>query len=225
MRTGRTDKRLNGSIAFVTAVSAIVKSLQIPLPFLPFLAAAGPVPSSILVLGGSSAVGAAVIQLLRAAYPALPILASSSPKHFELVRYLGASSVADYKSVSFVADITAASPAGDGVDVIIDCVSAGASQSDICDVFLSHGSKRYAAIVTGVPISMPESVKRLDVSAWDMVSVPGGEELIPSLTKLVEEGVYKVPLSVRVVGRGLEELGRVLEQVKTASGEKLVVTL
>jgi NADPH:quinone reductase-like Zn-dependent oxidoreductase len=213
------------SVCFVTAVCAIVNSLKIPLPFLQGMSTEGQAPSSILVLGGSSATGAAAIQLLRKAYPSLPILATSSVKHYARLNDLGATYVVDYKSPSVVADIKAASPGAAGVEVIIDCVSAGASQTDISDVLDPAGSKRYAAIITGVPVPVPEGVKKLDVSAWSMVDMQGGKQLIPSLTKLVEEGKYRVPLPVRVVGHGLEELPNVLDEVKTVSGEKMVVTL
>ena len=182
-------------------------------------------PSSILILGGSSATGAAAIQLLRKAYPSLPILATSSVKHYERLNDLGATYVADYKSPSVVTDIKAASPGAAGVEVIIDCVSAGTSRTDIYDVLDPAGSKRYAAIITGVPLPIPKGVNKFDVRAWSMVDMQGGKQLIPSLTKLVEEGKYRVPLPVRVVGHGLEELPSVLDEVKTVSGEKVVVTL
>ena len=185
----------------------------------------GQAPSSVLVLGGSSATGAAVIQLLRKAYPSVPILGTSSVKHHPRVKDLGATYVVDYKSASVVADIKAVSPGFAGVDVIIDCVSAGASQTDISDVFDPSGSKRYAAVLTSVPVPVPEGVTKLDVNAWSMFDMQGGRQLIPSLTKLVEEGTYRVPLPVRAAGHGLEELPNVLDEVKTVSGEKVVVTL
>jgi threonine dehydrogenase-like Zn-dependent dehydrogenase len=124
-----------------------------------------------------------------------------------------------------VAEIMAASPGGAGVDVIIDCVSAGTSQTDISDVLDPSGSKKYAALITGLPISVAEGVNKFDVNAWSMVDMQGGKQLISSLTKLVEEGTYRVPLPVRVVGHGLKELPNFLDKVKTVSGEKVVVTL
>ncbi|SPO04282.1 uncharacterized protein DNG_06965 [Cephalotrichum gorgonifer] len=212
-------------IGFVTAVAAIVNGLKIPLPFLQGLSTEGQAPLSVLVLGGSSATGAAVIQLLRKAYPSLPILTTSSEKSHKLLSDLGATYVTKYKSHSVVADIKAASPGGAGVDVIIDCVSAGARQTDITDVLDPSGSKRYASVVTGVPVPIPEGVSKVDVLASDMVGVQGGKQLIPSLINLVEEGRYRVPLPVRVVGHGLEALADVLDEVKTVSGEKVVLTL
>ena len=213
------------SICFLTAVSAIVNSLKIPLPFLQGTSTEGQAPSSILVLGGSSATGAAAIELLRKAYPSLPILATSSVKHHARLNQLGTTHVFDYKSPSVISDIKAASPGGVGVDTVIDCVSASVSQPDISDVFDPNGSKRYAAVITGLPVQVAEGVNTLDVGAWPMLDMQGGKQLIPSITKLVEEGTYKVPLPVRVVGHGLEELPNVLDEVKVVSGEKVVVTL
>lgn len=138
---------------------------------------------------------------------------------------LGGTYLADYKSASIVADIKAASPRGVGVDVILDCVSAGASQTDICDLLDPSGSKKYAAVITGIPVVVPEGVHKIDVSMGSVVEMQGGEQLFPSLTKLVEEGTYRVSLPVRVVGRGLEQLADVLDEVMTVSGEKVIVTL
>ena len=213
------------SICFVTAVCTIVNTLKIPLPFLQGLSPEGHAPSSILVLGGSSATGAAAVQLLRKAYPSLPVLATSSVKHHARLQDLGATDVFDYKSPSVVADIKTASPSAAGVDVIIDCVSAGASQTDISDVLDPTGSKRYAALITSVLVPVPDGVNKFDVSAVSFIGMQGGKQLIPSLTKLVEAGNYRVPLPVRVVGHGLKELPNVLDEVKTVSGEKVVLTL
>lgn len=209
----------------MTAVAAMVCSLKISLPFLDCMPTVGEAPSSILVLGGSSATGAAAIQLLRTAYPSLHILATSSTKHHARLHDLGANEVIDYKSASVIADILSASPGAAGVDVIFDCVAAGSSQTDISDVLDPKGSKKYAAVVTGNPIAVPEGVTMLNVMAYDLLDVPGNEQLFPSLTKLVESGTYRVPLAVRVVGHGLEELPSVLDEVKSVSGEKVVLTL
>lgn len=209
----------------MTAVCTIVHSLKIPLPFLPGLPTEGKVPSSVLVLGGSSATGAAVIQLLRKAYPLLPILATSSVQHHSRVLDLGATVAINYRIPSVVTDAKAASPGAKGVDVIIDCVSAGVSQTDITDVLDPAGWKKYAAVITGVPVPVPEGVEMILGSATTLFDMQGGDQLISLLTQLVEDGTYTVPLPVRVVGHGLEGLGSVLDEVKSASGEKVVVTL
>ncbi|KAF2754214.1 putative quinone oxidoreductase [Pseudovirgaria hyperparasitica] len=212
-------------ICFTTAVSAIYNSLSIPLPFLTSLPPNGELPSSVLVLGGSSATGASAIQLLRKACPDLPIVVTSSSKHSARLKGLGATSVVDYKSPAVITDIRRESPNGAGVDMILDCVSAGASQTDICNVFYDAGPKRYVAVVTGVPVPVPEDVTLLEANAWTMMGVEGGNEIIASLTKLVEGGIYRTPLPVRNVGHGLETLPDVLDEVVKASGEKLLLSL
>lgn len=47
--------------------------------------------------------------------------------------------------------------------MIVDFVSAGATQTDICDSLDPAGFKLYAATVTGVNIPVPEGVTFSDV--------------------------------------------------------------
>lgn len=109
--------------------------------------------------------------------------------------------------------------------MILDCVAAGASQTDICDMLDPAGSKKYAAVMTGVQVPVPEGVEFVVANAYSMLDMQGGKQLLPSLTHLVEDGILKVPLPVRVLGHGLEQLPDVLDEIKTVSGEKLVVTV
>lgn len=203
----------------------IYGALNIPLPYLPGTSTSGDTPSSVLILGGSSATGAAAIQLLRLAHPSLPILATSSPKNHAHVASRGATRVFDYHSPSVVSDIKTASPGGRGVDMIIDCVSAGASQTDICDVIDPSGSKKYASLMTGVEVPVPQDVTKFDVIGSSLVKLQDREAIVQALTRLVEEDKYKLPVPVRVVGHGLEQLPSVMDEVMSVSCEKLVVTL
>ena len=220
-----TDHAILYRICYNTAVIAIL-GLKIPLPDLPNTSTSGRTPTSILVLGGSSSVGAAAIQLLRLACPSLPILATSSPQHHAHLASLGATKLFDYRSPTVVSDIKAASPDASGVDMIIDCVDAGAAKTDICDVLDPSGSKMYAGVIAGPrSVPVPEGITKLDIGGWSIFDVQGGKQIIPALTRLVEEGKYKVPLPVKVVGHGLEQVPMVMDKVKGVSGEKLVVTL
>jgi NADPH:quinone reductase-like Zn-dependent oxidoreductase len=176
-------------------------------------------------LGGSSATGAAAIQLLRIAYPSLPIYATSSPKHHEHLASLGATEIFDYRSVTVVSDIKNSSPQSKGVDMIIDCVASGAVQRDICDALDPTGSMMYAASITGIDVPVLKGVTKLEISGWALLDLQGGQYVIPSLTKLVEELNYKVPLPVKVVGHGLEQIPDVMDLSFRASGEKMIVTL
>ncbi|RFU27771.1 hypothetical protein B7463_g8581, partial [Scytalidium lignicola] len=213
-------------ICYNTAVCALYSmGLKIPIPNFSLPAVAEKAPLSILILGGSSAIGAAAIQLLRLSYPQLPIFATSSPRNHERLLSLGATKVFDYHSPTLVVDITATSPDARGVDMILDCVAAGATQTGICDALDITGSMKYAAVVSGVNVPVPERVSKLDVVGWALVDMPGGELVIPALTWLIETGQYRVPLPVKVVGNGLDKVPEVLNQVKSVTGTKLVVTL
>lgn len=109
--------------------------------------------------------------------------------------------------------------------MILDCVSAGATQTDICSVFSATGSKRYASIITSTTAPVPEDVTRVDVDGWSLLEMPGGDSVLPALTGLVEEGRYKIPVGVKGIGRGLERIPDVMDEVMKASGEKLVLAL
>ena len=173
-------------------------------------------------MGGSSSTGANAIQLLRLAYPSLAIFATSSSKHHAHLTELGATKLFDYRSPTLISDVKAASTGASGVDMIIDCVGAGLKQTDICDVLDPAGSKLYSSVFTGVNVAVPEWVTKHNISGWSVFDVQGGKDIIPALTKLIEEGKYKVPLPVKVVGHGLEQVSEALDQVDQVSGEKLV---
>ncbi|KAH8807472.1 putative quinone oxidoreductase [Xylogone sp. PMI_703] len=213
-------------ICYNTAICGLYGlNLRIPIPPFDDPAVTEQAPSSILILGGSSAIGAAAIQLLRLAYPQLLIFATSSPSNHERVLSLGATQPFDYHSSTLVADIKAASPAARGVEMILDCVSAGAAQTDIYDALDVTGPKKYAAVISGIEFPVPEHVTKLDISGWALVDMPGGERIIPALTWLIETGKYRVPLPVKVVAEGLDQIPNVLDQIKSVTGTKLVVKL
>ena len=213
------------SICYNTAVIAILEGLKVALPYIPGTVATRSIPKSVLVLGGSSSVGASAIQLLRIAYPSLPIFTTSSPTHHKTLISLGATKAFDYHSTTLVADIKSATPGLSGVDMIIDCVGSGSQQTDIFQVFDPSQSKLYSSVFTGVDIPVPEGVTKQNISGWSIFAVQGGKAIIPALTKLVEAGTYKLPLSVKVVGHGLDHIADCLDLTKTVSGEKLVVTV
>lgn len=79
--------------------------------------------------------------------------------------------------------------------------------------------------MTSKSASVPEGVTKLETGGWTLLGMPGGEQVIPSLTQLIEEGRYKLPAEVKVVGHGLEQIPEVMDQVRGVSGQKLIVTL
>lgn len=217
---------MDSRVGYCTAVSAISGSLNIPLPFVPGSPATGFQPRSILVLGGSSGVGAAAIQLLRIALPASTILTTSSSKHHEHIQSLGATKAFDQRSQSLVTDIKAASPDGKGVDAIIDAVGSGASQTSIFETFSLDGPKEYAEVSTGAEIKLPETVNRHVVLVFTVFGTTVGPSLMPALGELIAQEKYKIPIQVKVVGSGFDAIAKGLDELRAGvSGTRLVVTI
>jgi NADPH:quinone reductase-like Zn-dependent oxidoreductase len=133
-------------VCYFTAVAALGVGLKTPLPFLNDGPRSGFQPSSVLVLGGSSALGAAAIQILRLAVPDCTILTTSSPKHHSHIKTLGADGTFDRNSASLITDVKLASPGSRGVDAILDVVGAGSTQRYIFEAFDANGPKKYAQV-------------------------------------------------------------------------------
>lgn len=202
--------------------------LTVPLPFVKDAPRIGCTPSYVLVLGGSSALGAAAIQLLRLAVPSCRILVTSSPKHHaHIAQYLGADEVFDRNSASLVADIRLSTAHGKGVDAILDTVGAATSASQIFDTLSLDGQRRYAQVWTGEDeIRVPDGVESVLFRSRDFGQLEGGGNIMDGLQTLLAEGKYKLPLPVRNVGTGLEGLNHGLDLMRNGvSGEKLVVSL
>ncbi|KAK3369342.1 chaperonin 10-like protein [Lasiosphaeria ovina] len=212
---------------YMTAVVGLGLGLAMPLPFLTDSSPNTFQPSSVLVVGGSSALGAATLQLLRLALPpSTVILATSSPKHHShLVSALGATAALDRNSPELAAQARAACPGGRGVDAIIDAV--GGASDTVFDALDPAGPRRYAQVWTGGPeIVAPAGIDSVLFRGRDLPRVYGAADPMPALQRLLEQGAYKLPLPISVVGHGLDGLQRGLELMRRGvSGEKLVVTL
>jgi len=206
---------------------ALGSGLKTALPFLKDGPTTGFNPSSVLILGGSSALGAATIQLLHLAVPDCKILTTSSPKHHAHLTALGVYKAFDRNSSTLIADIKSATPGSKGVDGIIDAVGAGATERHVFDAFAPEGPKKYAQVWTGADeIEVPSGVDSTLFRSRDVVKLQGGGNVTLALQTLLEEGKYKLPLPARKVGEGLDGLEKALDLVrKGVSGEKLVVSI
>lgn len=222
-----TDLNLQSRVCYITAICSIhCLGLDLPIPGLQGKSKSSYAPTSVLILGGSSSIGANAIQLLRLAYPSMPIFTTSSPHNQARLLSLGATQVFNYHDrAGLVSEVKAASPKSAGVDMIIDCVGAGATQTDICDSFDSAGPKMYSLVISGATVPVPEGVTKFEVDGRILLKIEGGEQVLPALTNLIESGKYQVPLPVRIVGNSLKEIADVMDQVKTVSGTKLIVKL
>ncbi|KAF9894497.1 hypothetical protein FE257_006380 [Aspergillus nanangensis] len=211
-------------VCYLTGILALGIGIGTALQFLPDGPQTGFSPSSVLILGGSSALGGAVIQLLRLAVPDCMVLVTSSPRHHvRLTSRLGAHRAFDRHSASIVEDVRSASPGARGVDAIVDAVGAGSTERHVFDILDADGPKRYAQVWTGDPeIEVPSGVDSVMFKGADLPRLQGGKNIMLALRTLLEEGKYQLPVPVHKVG-GLEEGLDLMRQ--GVSGAKLVVTV
>ena len=129
----------------MTAVSVLHFGLGSTLPFL--ISTATPVAgmTTVLILGGSSSIGATTIQLLRLFGPRdIAILTTSSARHSARLKTLGASHVFDRSLDSLFDDIRAVAP--DGVNGILDLVGAAAADPRYLTLFAKQGTRIMAPL-------------------------------------------------------------------------------
>ncbi|KAK4638953.1 hypothetical protein QC761_703030 [Podospora bellae-mahoneyi] len=238
-------------ICYLTAVASIIKGLGVPLPHLrelpneripnlddltsPMTPGATqpqvkpPLLTSVLVIGGSSGVGASAVQLLRDALPHLVIITTNSRAHNQKVTSLGATTCVDrnMKPDQIAKAVRDASPNGQGVDAMIDTVAgAMAGNKEIFAAFREDGPKLYSHVMTGEKLEVPEGVKAATVFGRMAFQTDGGGAAMTKLVDLVESGRFKMPLEIEVVGKGLGVIGAGLERLRGGvSGTKLVVSL
>lgn len=219
-----TETRTNSasSIAYLTAAATIRVGLKIQLPGLSRITDSN-VPKSVLVLGGSSSVGSAAIQLLRLALPSIHIVATSSTQHHTHLKTLGASECLDRSAQDDSAALKAAIPDGAGFDAIIDAVGAGISSPTVYAALRDEGPRLCAAVVTGPPATFPAGVQGTLVGGQDFLDAE--KEAMPYLARLVDEGKYTLPVRVEVLGKGWDAVDVGLAKYPAGvSGAKMVVS-
>lgn len=183
-------------------------------------------PQSVLVVGASSAVGGHAIQLLRLALPSATIIATASPAHHDHLLSLGASTCISREAQSDIAALKANTPGGEGVDAILDTVTAAVSEPTIFQALKADGSRLYAHPVTGQNPSPPEGVQATAVFGRQIFSTDGGTRAIPFLASLFEQGKYKIPTKVELAGNGLESIeGALNKLMQGVNGKKLVISI
>jgi len=185
---------------------------------------------TVLILGGSSSIGATAIQLLRFFSPEdTVILTTSSAKHADHLKALGASHVFDRSSSSLIDDIRDVAP--HGVNGILDLVGAAGADKRYLTLFAAKGTRIMAPLVTGTDVvkeDVPEGVvfrgPLFTGALYRMVN--GTARMLAMMVEEVERGRFRLPVEVRVVGEGLESVVEGLEiAMAGVSGQKLVVSL
>ncbi|MCJ1381389.1 hypothetical protein MMC17_004499 [Xylographa soralifera] len=178
---------------------------------------------SVLIWGGSSAVGSNAIQLAKAA--GLEVVTTCSAHNFDYVKSLGADKVFDHHSPSVTDDVAAELDKGTCAGIYM----AAGKVAEACEV--SHKSKQKLFVASSNPV-MPEDAPE-GVEA-KMTFGTGGVEMFKEtlpitfggfLTEALAKGVYKVAPPPEVVPtKGLEGIQVALDILKKGvSGKKLVV--
>ena len=111
------------------------------------------------------------------------------------------------------------------MEAIIDAVNSVAIDPSLFQVLT--GPKHFAEVATGQNVKdIPSDVNHHLVFGAKVLGAPGGLNLFSTLGKLLEEGKYRLPTSVTVVGQGLDAIGQGIETLKNGvSGTKLVVSI
>jgi NADPH:quinone reductase-like Zn-dependent oxidoreductase len=181
---------------------------------------------SILVLGGSSPLGAAASQLIRLALPSATILTTSSGKHHTHLLSLGATKCFERSAQDDASVIIATTPDGSGVDAILDAVGAAASQTAAFTALNPSWPRICSQITPGANVEVPEGVNSALIIGRQIFGAKGGKTAMRGLEGLLQNGKYKLPTDVEVVGKGFEAIGDGLDKIKRGvSGVKYVVSL
>ncbi|KAI2619742.1 GroES-like protein [Hypomontagnella submonticulosa] len=178
---------------------------------------------SVLVWGGSSAVGCNAIQLLKAA--GFEVITTCSPRNFDYVKGLGASKVFDYNSLSVTDDVAAELDKG----VCSGIYLATGSVAAACQV--SHKSKQKLFVASSNPVNpgdAPEGVEakfKVETSAMDLFKETAGVTFGGFLVEALSMGRYKVAPAPEIMPtKGLEGIQEALDTLKKGvSAKKFVV--
>ena len=181
----------------------------------------------ILVWGGASSVGSAMIQVAKSM--GFIVYATASEKHHEYLKTLGASKLFDYKSETVVEDIIKAAKA-DGVTIQTGLDTAGQVKSCL-DILKEFKGSETAKLATAVP--PPEDMPTVEGVEVKFVVAPQDEKERTEhfhycfgvwLKEKLEKEEFVPSPKVKVVEGGLESINKGLDELKKGvSGVKLVI--
>ncbi|KAK4500628.1 hypothetical protein PRZ48_008817 [Zasmidium cellare] len=180
-------------------------------------------PSSIgktlIVWGGSSSVGAVTTQLARAS--GVKVIAIASKRNFELCEKAGAAKVLDYNNPTIVADAVAAVQALGGTFIgVYDAISVPEASYKPSLAILEQLGGGTLTTVLPPPENVPSNVRVGSIQGIGDVTHPVWKE---DLTPALESGKFLCLPEPWVVGKGLENVQKALdENKKGVSGKKVV---
>lgn len=184
-----------------------------------------PTGKTLLVWGGSSSVGTAVIQLARAS--GVEVITTASSRNHDLVKNLGASQVFDHTSPNVVDDIIAALK-GKEIVGAYDAISEGKTQRACAEILdKANAPSKFLAVVLGPKKGLPSAVTAKSLFAGTISENEVGPAVWTDyLPHALESGHLKPAPPPVVVGTGLEHIQEALEKNKAGlSASKAVVKL
>ena len=184
-----------------------------------------PKPSgkTILVWGGSSAVGMMTLQLARES--GIAAVAVASKHNHAVCKSAGAVDVLDHRDPSVVDSVVAAVKATSGTFVgVMDCMSTPETLQYTLPILERFGGGELAFLLPNVNPEVPNNVKIHHVLGRDQdITIPFWRDY---LTLALEDGRLKCLPEAYVVGNGLESIQDGMDMLKKGvSARKVVVSL
>ncbi|WYZ42148.1 hypothetical protein EsH8_V_001043 [Colletotrichum jinshuiense] len=189
---------------------------------------------TIFIYAGSTTAGLFAIQLAKLA--GYTVVTTASPHSFDLVKRYGADSVFDYKSETWVQDVTKAFP---DISIAVDCISEGGSGVSTANVLKSKGGKIVTLLdqgeskVAGVKYDMimlytvfgrefawlPPIGPKFPVDMEHRQALARFYAILPRLTNVIK------PPPIKAIDGGIDVLLESLDLLRQrkVSGSKLVV--
>ncbi|PPQ80253.1 hypothetical protein CVT25_003514 [Psilocybe cyanescens] len=184
----------------------------------------------ILIWGGASSVGSAVVQIAKSLGFITYVTASAA--HHEYLKTLGADKLFDYK-LADVVDTIVNSAKEDGVKIQTGYDAVGRQLKEVLEVLAKAKGEGIAQLASAVPFTdkapKADEVENIFVASPTDEAKPGEFAHFVFRTWLkekLEKGEFIPSPKIRVVGKGLESLQTGLDEwEKGVSGVKIVVEL
>ena len=183
-----------------------------------------PTGKTVLIWGGSSAVGSCAIQLAKAS--GYEVIATASKENAAYVQDLGAEPF-DHASASVADDIVAVLK-GKEVAGAYDCICQGETTTTCVKILeKAAGSGKIATVEPGSEKNSTEKVQVVSVMAPSIASNEVAKVVYHEfLPKALAEGTLKAKPDPLIVGKGLEEVQAAVDRCKAGvSAQKVVVSI
>ncbi|EJT98637.1 GroES-like protein [Dacryopinax primogenitus] len=204
--------------AFASAGAGLEHGLGVELPITPAKWPAESDGEPLLVWGGSSSVGAFVIQTAKAA--GYTVFSTASPKNHAYVKSLGATEVFDYHDPDVVSKIRAS--VGPNLSKIFDSISEnGSIEASVASITAPSGI--VAVILAPKAEQSTATVRVVQTGALKTSEPEIGQRVFGLLNALLQNGSL-VPNPIKIMPGGLLGVneGLQLGREHRISGEKLV---